>query len=51
MKATDKKKAMVKPMPDEDTTKYIDYTQPLNFKQLVKANNTSSKKKGPKKAA
>jgi hypothetical protein len=51
MKATDKKKAMVKSMPDEDTAKYIDYTQPFNFKQSVKANNTSSKKKGPKKAA
>ena len=51
MKATDKKKVSVKPMPDEDTTKYIDYSQPLNFKQLLKGNNTSTKKKGPKKAA
>ena len=51
MKATDKKKAAVKQMPDEDTTKYIDYSQPLNFKQLAKAGNGPFKKKGNKKAA
>jgi hypothetical protein len=51
MKTTDKKKYTVKHMPDEDTAKYIDYSQPLNFKQLLKANNASFKKKGPKKAA
>jgi hypothetical protein len=51
MKATDKKKVSVKQMLDEGTSKYIDYSQPLNFKQLLKANNAVTKKKGPKKAA
>ena len=51
MKNLDKKKATVKQMPNEDTTKYIDYSQPLNFKQLVKSNNSSFKKKPRKKAA
>jgi len=51
MKNIDKKRISVKQMPDEDTTKYIDYTQPLNFKQLVKNSNASFKKKPRKKAA
>jgi hypothetical protein len=50
MKTADKKKALIKQLPDEDTTKYIDYSKPLNFKQLLKASNTSFKKK-TKKAA
>jgi|GEM_PF-4317112 hypothetical protein len=50
MKTIDKKKFSVKQMPDEDSSKYIDYSQPLNFKQLLKASNASFKKKGPKKA-
>ena len=51
MKSTDKKKASVKQMPNEDTSKYIDYSQPLNLKQLVKNSNASFKKKPGKKAA
>lgn len=51
MKPTDKKNAAVKQVANEDTSKYIDYSQPLNFRQLLKSNNASPKKKGPKKAA
>lgn len=51
MKNIDKKKATVKQMPNEDTTKYIDYSQSLNFRQLIKNSNASFKKKPRKKAA
>ena len=50
MKVTDKKKIFVKEMPDEDTAKYIDYSKPLNFKHLMKANNASLKRKRKKAA-
>ena len=52
MKAIDKKKFIVKESADEDTTRYIDYSKPLNFEQLIKAKKISTKNKvATKKAA